>query len=221
MLRFFSRPVPLVLLLAICTAIPVLMAMVRTIQIPTGTYPEDTLRLAVAPLPWFLHAVAGSVFGVTGPMNFALALRRRFGPLHRVTGLAFIVSGAVLGLSGFALLAKVAQQSTSVIDIARAVFGAALLVALAMALAAIRARDIPRHRDWVIRAYAIGMGSGTIAFVFLPIYLITGTPPNGLVADLIYLVWWAFNIAVAEWVIHRMNAPARRNAAPRPHRANG
>jgi uncharacterized membrane protein YozB (DUF420 family) len=137
-----------------------------------------------------------------------------------VAGLAFIVSGAVLGLSGFALLAKVAQQSTSVIDIARAVFGAALLVALAMALAAIRARKIQRHRDWVIRAYAIGMGSGTIAFVFLPIYLITGTPPTGLVADAIYLAWWAFNIAVAEWVVRRINTPARRNAASLPRTAN-
>jgi Predicted membrane protein (DUF2306) len=210
MLRMFSRPAPLVLALAFFTAIPVVMAMVRTVQIPTGTYPEDSLRLAFAPVPWFLHALAGSVFGLAGPVNFALALKRRFGRLHRLTGMAFLIAGATLGVSGLAMLSRVEQQSTLVIDVARAAFGLALLVALANAFAAIRAGDVLRHRAWAIRAYAIGMGSGTIAFVFLPIYLITGTPPNGLVADTIYVAWWALNIGGAEWVVRRITPSVRR-----------
>jgi len=93
----------------------------------------------------------------------------------------------VLGLTAFSLLLSVVPQRTPVIDVARGVFGLALLVALAMAITAIRARDIPRHRAWVIRAYAIGMGAGTVALVFFPIYLVTGAPPIGLASDVIFV----------------------------------
>jgi len=204
MLRTFSRPVPLALALAFCTFIPVLNALVNTIQIPTGTYAGDSAHLAVAPVSWFLHVLAGVAFGISGPMNFVLALRRRFGHLHRVTGRVFFGAGVVLGLTAFSLLLSVEPQRTPIIDIARGVFGLALLLALAQAITAIRARDIPRHRAWVIRTYAIGMGSGTIGLVFLPVYLITGAPPVGLVADGIFTVWWLLTIGLAEWVIHRI-----------------
>jgi uncharacterized membrane protein len=210
MLRFFSRPAPLVLALAFCTFIPVLNALVETVQIPTGTYARDSAHLAVAPLSWFLHVLAGAAFGIAGPVNFALALRRRFGRLHRVTGRIFVVAGMLLGLSAVSLILSVEPQRTPVIDIARVVFGLALLVALANAVAAIMRRDITGHRNWVIRAYAIGMGAGTVALVFFPIYLVTGAPPTGLGSDVIFVTWWALNIGFAEWVIHRITPSVRR-----------
>ena len=182
-----------------------LTGLVRTVQVPTGTWPDDTARLAVAPFAWALHAAAGAAFGITGPVQFALALRRRFGRLHRISGRIFVIAGAVLGLSGLSLLALVASPDTALLATARGVFAAALLAALAMAMAAIHDRDIPRHRAWVIRAYAIGMGSGTVALVFFPIYIINGEPPTGLAADMVFIGWWAFNIGLAEWVIHRLS----------------
>jgi uncharacterized membrane protein len=210
MLRFFSRPLPLVLLLSVCTFIPVLMALVRVVQIPTHSYPDDSARFAIAPVAWFLHALAGTAFGLAGPVNFVLALRRRFGWLHRVTGRVFAVAGSVLGLSGLALLAQVTPQSTAVIDITRAVFSLTLLYALAQTVTAILDRDIQRHRAWAIRAYAIGMGSGTVALVFFPIYLVTGAPPTGPASDILFTASWALNIGFAEWVIRRISPPIRR-----------
>ena len=212
MIRLFSRPIPLVLLLAFLTFIPVLMALVRVVQVPTGTWPDDAGRLAVAPFAWTFHAAAGASFGITGPLQFVLALRRRFGRLHRISGRIFVVAGAVLGLSGLSLLAQVPSISTAIVDIGRGVFGLALLAALGLAMAAIHARDIPRHRAWVIRAYAIGMGSGTIALVFFPIYILSGKPPVGPVFDLIFIGWWAINIGFAEVLIRRL-FPVRNRAA--------
>ncbi|MFM7443797.1 MAG: DUF2306 domain-containing protein, partial [Tabrizicola sp.] len=148
MFRLLSRPTPLVLVLAFLTAIPVLNALVQVIQIPTGTYPADSARLAVAPIAWFAHVLAGAAFGITGPVQFVRALRHRFGRLHRVTGRIFVVAGATLGLSGLSLLMQVTSVATPVADIARGMFGRALLAALALAMAAIRERDIPRHRVW-------------------------------------------------------------------------
>ncbi len=201
MFRFFSRPAPLVLALAFFTFIPVLTALVLVFQIPSGTYPDDSARLAVAPFSWFAHVLAGVAFGITGPVQFVRALRNRFGALHRFSGRIFVLSGAVLGLSGLSLLAQVTSARTPLADIARGLFGLALLVSLAMAMAAIRNRDFLRHRAWAIRAYAIGMGLGAVTLVFFPIYIITGTAPNGLASDILFVASWVLTIAFAEVVI--------------------
>mgnify|MGYP000855355575 FL=1 len=208
MFRFFQRPIPLVLGLAFLTTIPVLTALVQVVQIPTGTYPDDSARLAIAPVAWFAHVLAGVAFGITGTVQFVRALRHRFGALHRVSGRIFVVSGAVLGLSGLALLAQVTSLRTPLADGARGLFGLALLGALALALAAIRDRDILRHRAWMIRAYAIGMGLGAVGLVFFPIYLVTGRAPTGLGSDLLFVGSWLMSILLGETIIRRTSRPS-------------
>lgn len=85
MFRFFSRPAPLVIALAFFTFIPILTALAQVFQIPSGTYPEDSARLAVASMAWFAHVLAGVAFGITGPVQFVRALRHRFGALHPIS----------------------------------------------------------------------------------------------------------------------------------------
>lgn len=213
MLRLFSRPVPLVLLLVFLSAIPVLNALVEVVQIPTGTYAADSARLAVAPIAWFAHVLAGAAFGLTGPVQFVRALRHRFGRLHRVSGRVFVLSGAILGLSGLSLLAQVTSVATPVADIARGLFGLGLLIALALAMAAIRDRDIQRHRAWMIRAYATGMGLGVVGLVFFPIYIVTGQPPMGLAADVLFVASWVSTIIIGEAVVRRLPRTAQPLAA--------
>jgi uncharacterized membrane protein len=195
MIRTFTRPIPLVLALAICTFIPVLMAAVSVVQIPLGALPADSLRLAAVPVAFFLHSLAGVLFGVLGPLQFVRALRLRFGTLHRLAGRVFVLAGAGLALSGLALLMQVKSISTGLLDAARGVFGLALIAVLVRGVAAAWARDMLGHRTWMIRAYAIGMGSGTVALVMFPIYLITGEPPAGLASDIVVVGMWLLNIA--------------------------
>lgn len=204
MFRLLSRPIPLVLALAFFTAIPVVNAIVQVFQIPSGTYPDDSARLAIAPIAWFAHVLAGAAFGIIGPLQFVRALRHRFGLRHRASGRIFVLSGAILGLSGLSLLAEVASHRTPLADIARGLFGLALLIALAMGMAAIRNRDFLRHRAWMIRAYGVGMGLGAVSLVFFPIYIVTGQPPNGLASDILFVGSWMVAIAFAEVVVRRI-----------------
>ncbi|MFN3825427.1 MAG: DUF2306 domain-containing protein [Pseudorhodobacter sp.] len=201
MIRLFSRPMPLVLLLAFATFIPVMMAGIRVVQIPAGLLPGDSLRLHMAPVSHWLHALAGALFGVLGPMQFARALRARFGALHRLSGRVFVVAGLVMALSGLGLLLRVESIATPLLYVARAVFSAGLVVALALGVRAARLCDRGLHRAWMIRAYAIGMGGATVALVMFPIYLTTGAPVTGLTSDLVFVGWWLVTIAIGEWVI--------------------
>lgn len=209
MFRFFSRPSVLLGTLLFCTILPITISIARLVQLPTGTLPPDGLRIAAAPLSLFLHALSGASFGILGPVQFSRSLRRKFGIWHKRLGWVYCVAGLGLGLSGLSILVNIQSISSAPLDTFRGIAGAALCYALISAIAAARARDIQEHRAWMIRAYAIGMGSGTIAFVYLPIFLITQAPPSGGLYDLVFIVWWSLNVVFAEWVVRR-TTPARR-----------
>ena len=87
---------------------------------------------------------------------------------------------------------------------------AALIAALVRGVAAARAHELHRHRVWMIRAYAIGMGAATVSLIMFPIFVATGEPPAGLLSDLVFVGSWVINIAIGEWVIRRTAAPAPR-----------
>ncbi len=202
--RRASRPIPLALLLALCSFIPIMTAAIRVVQIPLGALPADSLRLAVSPPAYFLHAFTGLLFGALGPLQFVRALRRRYGTVHRWVGRAFVLAGAGLAWSGLALLLQVESIATGLLDAARGVFAVALVSALVLGIASARARDMPRHRAWMIRAYAIGMGTGPVGLVLFPLYLVTGEPPTGVLTDLVVVGTWLSSIAVGEWVVRKL-----------------
>ena len=208
MTRIFLRPIPLALLLLFLSAIPIGAALLRMVQIPTGTLPQDAIKFVVVPVVLFGHALAGALFGVLGPIQFAGVLKRRFGRFHRITGRVFVAAGVLLALSSLRLLWQFPDASTFVLVTARLVAGFGLAAALVIAFVAIRQHQVARHKAWMIRAYAIGMGSATVSFLMLPIFIISGEPVEGYAADLVFVASWAINIGIAEWVIRRPLARA-------------
>lgn len=200
--RLFTRPAVLCALLLAITAIPILVALARLGQIASGTLPPEALRFAAVPLRHFAHAAAGATFAISGPLQFAGVLRRRFGNLHRWTGRAFGIAGLFLGLSGLALLVAFPAVATAPLQVTRALAGPALIAALALGIRAAQQRRIPAHRAWMIRAYAIGIGSTTISLVALPL-LALGVPLSGRPFDLIFVATWLATIGVGEAVIRR------------------
>jgi hypothetical protein len=63
-----------------------------------------------------------------------------------------------------------------VLLVVRLIFGSAMLASIALAVFAIRRRDIPSHSAWMTRGYAIGLGAGTQVLTHLPWILLFGTP---------------------------------------------
>jgi uncharacterized membrane protein len=220
MTRIFARPIGLAVCLLIATFIPIVTAGLKLYQIPAGELPQDAMKFTAVPWALFLHALGGLLFGLLGPVQFAGVLKRRFGRLHRITGRIFFASGLMLGLSSLRLVAEFPEASTWVLVSARVAAGLGTSLALITALVAIRRGDVPHHRAWMIRAYAIGMGPATISFIMLPIFLITGEPVEGYAADLLFVASWVINIAIAEWVIRKAKraaiTPLRRLPPPAP-----
>ncbi len=204
MTRRFASPVVVPVALYFGTLLTILLALVQVVQIPLGALPEDSQRLSAAPVWHFMHVLGGATFGILGPIQFGRALMPRYGLLHRVLGRMFVAAGAMISLSSLGLLWRFPDTYSVAISSGRLLFGIALGVALAIAMQAIYKRDFTRHRNWMIRAYAIGIGATAVTMVFFPIYLITGKPPVGLASDIAFLGAWSACVVVAEGFVRRI-----------------
>ena len=204
MTRFFTKPVVVPAALFFGTLLTIVLALVQVVQIPLGALPEDSQRLSAASVWHFMHVLGGATFGILGPIQFGRVLSRKYGLLHRVMGRMFVAAGAMISLSSLSLLWHFPDTYSVAMNSGRLLFGIALGVALAIAMQAIHKRDFTRHRNWMIRAYAIGIGATAVTMVFFPIYLITGAPPTGLTSDIAFLGAWTACIVFAEGLVRRI-----------------
>jgi hypothetical protein len=76
-----------------------------------------------------------------------------------------------------------------------------MTASLILGVAAIRRRDVPRHRAWMTRAYALALGAATQLFTLGIGPAVFG--PGVLIHDLSLGAAWIINLAVAEYVIRR------------------
>jgi uncharacterized membrane protein len=204
MTRRLTSPVAVPVALYFGTLLTIILALVQVVQIPLGALPEDSQRLTATPVWHFMHVLGGATFGILGPLQFSRILMRKYGFLHRVMGRVFVAAGAMISLSSLGLLWRFPDTYSVAISSGRLVFGIGLGFALVLAMQAIYQRDFTRHRNWMVRAYAIGIGATAVTMVFFPIYLITGKPPTGLVADIAFLGAWAACVVFAEGLVRRI-----------------
>ncbi len=197
------------------SAVPALAGSLRLAEIAGGgQLMPDTDRLGSAPVPVALHIVCVTVFSMLGAFQFAPRFRRRRRGWHRISGRIVASCGLLSALSGLWLtlfLPRAALDGDALAGI-RVVVGVAMIASLILGIAAIRRRDVVRHRAWMVRGYAIGMGAGTQFFTqvswLVAIGPLTMPSKTGTMA-----AGWLINVVVAEWIIRRRpSRPTRRPA---------
>ncbi|OUC97123.1 DUF2306 domain-containing protein [Streptosporangium minutum] len=194
--------------LIVLSAVPVIAGAVRLTELTGGAEitPENARFFAV-PLPVVLHILGAILYGVLGAFQFAPGFRRRRPGWHRVAGRVLVSCGLVAGLSGLwmTLLYPRPVGDGDLLAGFRLLFGSAMVLCIVLGFAAIRRRNVARHRAWMIRGYAIGMGAGTQALTHLFWFLIFG-PPGEFPRALLVAAGWVINLAAAEWIIRRRSA---------------
>jgi uncharacterized membrane protein len=171
-------------------------------------------RFFASPLAIILHIVSASVYAILGAFQFATGFRRRRPGWHRAAGRLLIPCGLLVGLSGLwmTLFYPRSDGSGELLYALRLLFGSAMVVSIVLGFAAILRGDVMRHRAWMMRGYAIGLGAGTQVLTLLAGELIAG-PPSELSRALLMGAGWVINLAVAEWAIRKRPAPPARTAA--------
>jgi uncharacterized membrane protein YozB (DUF420 family) len=188
------------------TAVPVLAGADRVGQLAVGgPVTAENARFFAAPLPVLVHILCASLFCILGAFQFAPGLRRRRPRWHRVAGRVVAPSGVAAALAGLwmTLFYPHPAMDDGLLQALRLMFGSAMAASLVLGLLAIRRRRIARHRAWMLRGYAIGVGAGTQVLTSVPWALLTGRSAEGLPRALLLGAGWVINLAVAEWIIRR------------------
>lgn len=152
-----------------------------------------------------VHAGAALVALAAGPFQFSSRLRQRSPRLHRRLGYVYF-AGVFLGGS-VGLCSAVGAEGGVSARVGFFLLGMGWLASGWKALMAIRSGDVARHREWMVRNFAL-----TFAAVTLRIWLPALTAATGSFLDAYRTVaWlcWVPNMVVAEMMLL---ADTRRNA---------
>ena len=210
----------LVAALLVLSAIPLAVGALRLTQLAGGAdITPANARFFASPLPVVLHIVGASVYAILGAFQFAPTFRRRWPGWHRAAGRLLVPCGLLVGLSALwmTLFYPWPAGDGALLYALRLLFGSAMVVSIVLGFAAIRRGDVMRHRAWMMRGYAIGLGAGTQVLTLLVGELILG-PPGELSRALLMGAGWVINLAVAEWAMRtRPAAPARTASAVVSH----
>jgi hypothetical protein len=114
------------------------------------------------PVLTLIHILPGLLFLVLGPLQFNSTFRKRHLQWHRRSGRILFLCGTVIGVS--ALVMSFAMPAIGGVNQAAAttLFGSWFLFALGKAFRHILRREIALHREWMIRAFSIGLAVATI-----------------------------------------------------------
>lgn len=197
--------------------IPILANALRRVALSTGTGDAAaTEGAAPVTLPVLLHIIGATTFVILGALQFSIHLRQRRPSWHRIAGRVVIAVGLLAALSGLWLnvFYSFPAGSGELLYLFRLLAGIGMALSIALGFAAIRRRDIRRHRAWMIRAVAIGLGAGTQVFTLGFGEEIFGK--TQLSVALLNGAGWAINLAVAELAIRRRSGRRGRPAARVP-----
>src|SRR5215210_6244296 len=158
-----SVQITLSLIIAVVLASFVKRLFIDIPHLAAGTVPADDFDRRYVTQPWlaYLHITPGVLYLLLAILQLTYRFRSRHYPTHRRLGR--IAAGAAILSGVFALIfgglfsfGGPPEASASV------VFSVWLLISVVLAVRAIRRGDIVRHRRWMIRAFAVGAGVGTV-----------------------------------------------------------
>jgi uncharacterized membrane protein len=153
-----------------------------------------------------VHVVLGAVYLLFAPFQFIQRIRTRHRGYHRQMGRALVAVGLVVGATAL-FLGLVIPFSGWAEAVLIAIFGSLFLVALVKGFIHIRAGRVAQHREWMIRAFAIGLSIATQRLIFIPALIVAGVvdPADARVVTLSLVAWSAslvVHASLAEIWIH-------------------
>jgi uncharacterized membrane protein len=149
-------------------------------------------------LATFLHVLPGGLLLLLAPLQFSRRLRSRFLNVHRWSGRLILVCVVPVGLSGFFFGTMPFGGVPE--TLASWGFGALFLFAAARALVSIRHRDVARHREWMIRMFAVAIGIVTMRLLDLLLFGVFELTARTAFGVAIWLGWILTAGAAEVWI---------------------
>ena len=108
-----------------------------------------------------LHIMPGMIFMILGPLQFVRRLRTKHPAIHRWSGRVFLTVSAIIGITGLTMALRGTiggwDEKSAIV-----IFGSFFLFSLGKALWHALHREFAKHREWMIRGFAVGLAVAMI-----------------------------------------------------------
>jgi uncharacterized membrane protein len=155
------------------------------------------------PILTLVHIAPGLLFMMLGPLQFSSTIRARHLRWHRWSGRIFVICGVVIGTS--ALVMSFGMPAIGGFNQAAAttLFASFFLLALCKAFWHIRRREAALHREWMIRAFSVGLAVATIRPImgmFFATSRLSGLTPHEFFGIAFWIGFVLHLIAAEAWI---------------------
>lgn len=200
-------------LIFVYSFIPTFGGLLRVLELAGGPaiIPENSRALAV-PFPIVIHILSSFLFCILGAQQFLPSIRRHHPATHRALGRIIAIAGCISAASGLWLTHSLVfpeELQGHPLYWARIILGSLMIGFIGQAVIAIRSRNIFQHGASMLRAYAIGQGASTQAFMGIGWIIFSGTEPLGPLRDGLMVSAWGLNLLVAEVLVWRLLTPKK------------
>lgn len=145
-----------------------------------------------------LHIVGGTAAVLIGPLQFSATLRRRNIAVHRWSGRLYLLSVAVSVIAAIRIL--LLPHSSFGFRIGIAGLALAWIATTGVAYAAVRARQVPLHKEWMIRSYVVTFGFVFFRLLLTPLFSLE-IATRGEIVSAVSWMCWALPLLVTEVVL--------------------
>jgi uncharacterized membrane protein len=180
----------------------IVFAIKRAFDTYTGGAEQNLfeLRYLEHPIVTAVHILSGILFISLAPLQFVKRVRIKRLGLHRQLGRVLVTCALISGTYG--LIATVAFPGFGGLasEASAWFFGPIFLFAVLRAFWCARNRKIIQHREWMIRAFALGLGVGTQRLILIILMSSSGYSFEESFGPALWL-GFGFNLLVAEiWI---------------------
>jgi len=123
------------------------------------------------PLIVNLHVILGAVYLLIGAFQFSPIIRNRWINYHRWAGRFLAITALIVGSSAI-FMGLIIPFSGVPEQVIMGVFGTYYIASTIVAFISVRAGRIAQHREWMIRAFAVGSAVVTMRLIFTPLLII-------------------------------------------------
>jgi len=152
------------------------------------------------PIITLIHILPGALFMILGPLQFIPRIRQRYRRFHRLSGRIYIIAAYIIGIS--ALYMPFVLRPIGGLNEAAAttLFAILFLVSLSKAWWSIVHKQVALHREWMIRAFSIGLAVGTIRPIVALFFVFSGLPPQTFFGTAFWIGFTLQLLAAEIWI---------------------
>ena len=149
------------------------------------------------------HVIPGAIYLVLAPFQFSETLRKRSLNTQRFAGRGLSAIGLVVGATALFLGLIVPYSGVSE-QLVIGFFGVLFLFSIVRGFLYIRSKEIALHREWMMRAFAIGLSIATMRLIFIPALIIVGNPTRQeteMLSIIAFTIAFVLHCSIAEiWI---------------------